>query len=143
MNLLIKAKTKTDNSTISELLIDGENECLILEDADRGLTDEMLDTDILKLKTFGKTAIPAGRYQVVITYSSRFKKYLPLLLNVPGFSGIRIHPGNSPADTEGCLLPGNYAAADFVTQSRSAFNKLFAKLQAAERREKIYINIER
>lgn len=90
--------------------------------------EDVLRPPGVKLK--GKTAIPAGVYDVTITPSARFKKELPLLLNVPMFEGIRIHPGNTAADTEGCLLPGRLREADFVGQSNVAFQALFAKLRA-------------
>jgi hypothetical protein len=61
---------------------------------------------IQKIKVYAQTAIPTGKYQVVMTYSSRFKKVMPLLLNVPGFSGIRIHSGNTANETEGCIITG-------------------------------------
>jgi len=93
-------------------------------------------------KVHGKTAIPSGTYQVAITFSNRFKKYLPLLINVPGFEGIRIHPGNTAADTEGCLLPGEFRNHNQVTNSKKAFTKLFEKLKAVEKKEKITITIE-
>ena len=66
-----------------------------------------------------------------------------MLCNVPMFEGIRIHPGNSAADTEGCLLPGLSRAEDWVSSSRVAFNRLFDKLYAAEESDdKITIKIE-
>ncbi len=86
------------------------------------------------VKIHGRTAIPAGRYEVRITYSPRFKRMLPLLLNVPGFEGVRIHPGNGPNDTEGCLLPGLDRRPQGVGRSRDAFNILYQMIRAAEDR---------
>src|SRR5947207_2810219 len=111
----------TSNSTIGELTVDGQPECFVLEDPYRA--------DGVKVP--GATCIPRGLYQIQITFSNRFQRELPLLLHVPGFEGIRIHPGNKPADTEGCLLPGKTRMIDFVSQSREAFNSLFEKLQDA------------
>ena len=142
MKLTLTRITRTDKSTIGSLSVDGENECFILEDVDRSLNNAMSLDDILKIKVFGKTAIPAGSYQVAITYSDRFKKSLPLLLNVPGFSGVRIHSGNRPADTEGCLLTGEEKQMDSVSNSRSAFDKLFSKMEACSKNEKIIITIQ-
>lgn len=84
-------------------------------------------------KVYGKTAIPVGVYKVVITYSNRFKRDLPLLLDVPNFTGVRIHPGNTAADTEGCILPGDAPDYDgkFLGQSRAAFNRLYPLIQSA------------
>lgn len=130
MNLKLERKWLTDKSTIGVLSINGKVECFILEDVVR------------PQKIFGKTAIPAGQYRVTITPSNRFKRELPLLVNVPNYDGIRIHPGNSAADTEGCLLPGRNREADRVTESRLAFNALFAKLKAAlARGEQVWIEI--
>jgi len=66
----------------------------------------MSNTEISKIKVYAQTAIPTGKYQIVMTYSSKFKKVMPLLLNVPGFAGIRIHSGNTADDTEGCIITG-------------------------------------
>jgi hypothetical protein len=63
--------------------------------------------------------------------SNRFKRMLPLLLNVPQFEGVRIHPGNATADTEGCILVGLYRDQDRITSSRIAFDALFGKIAAA------------
>ena len=112
------------DATVGELFIDGEWECYSLEDAVR---------DGKKIP--GQTAIPVGRYEVLITMSPRFKRRLPLLINVPGFDGIRIHPGNTADDTEGCLLVGErvirHEGMPFLTHSRAAFDRLFAKLDAS------------
>ncbi len=142
MELKLIRKDRTEESTIGELLINNVFECFILEDKDRGLTQSMDMEDIKANKVKGKTCIPSGKYTVAITFSNRFQKYLPLLINVPGFEGIRIHPGNTAVDTEGCLLPGEFRNHNQVTNSKKAFTKLFDKLKAVEKKEKIVIIIE-
>lgn len=90
----------------------------------------------------GSTAIPPGTYAIDITYSPRFKMPLPLLLNVPNFEGVRIHSGNTPADTEGCILVGQDRLPKSIGRSRLAFTALFAKLsRARSRSEPITIEI--
>ncbi len=144
MELRLKRKYFTSKSTVSELYVNDTLFCHVLEDVDRALDSKMGRERIGWLKQFSKTAIPYGKYEIVISYSNRFKKYLPLLVNVPGFDGIRIHPGNYAEDTEGCLLPGTYSekAPDFVGNSRLTFAKLFATLKSVEKYEKIFITIE-
>lgn len=147
MELLLKREIRSKESTIGRLQLvnpNGHNEdlCFILEDVDRGLDNGMYLTAIMAYKVHGKTAIPAGRYRIVISYSNRFQKYLPELTGVTGFEGIRIHSGNTAADTEGCLLTGTKYGVDVVTDSRKAFNYLFSLLQAVEKKEKIYITIQ-
>lgn len=135
--MILRRQWCTTLSTIGELYIrEGESElrqCFIMED--------VLRPPGVKVK--GKTAIDAGVYDVTITPSARFKKELPLLLNVPRFEGIRIHPGNTHEDTEGCLLPGRLRGPEpnFVGQSNVAFQALFAKLRAEAVRKGI-IKIE-
>ena len=136
MELTLKPYKKTALSSISKLFVDGIYECDILEDTVRAANEA---------KIFGKTAIPAGKYQVVMTMSTRFKRILPLLIGVPGYEGVRIHPGNKPEDTLGCLLPGQECATkDFVAQSNKEFNELMVKLnKAIKAGQKIYIYVTR
>lgn len=120
MLITIKRLYKTDTSTIGELLIDGVWECFTLEDVER------------EVKVKGETAIPKGAYKVIINESNRFKKLLPLLLDVPNFEGVRIHSGNTNHDTEGCILVGQTRNKNYIGQSRKAFDKLFKKMQKAK-----------
>lgn len=119
MELTLKRTDFTDRSTIGELSVNGSFECYTLEDRVR------------PVKIAGITAIPVGSYGVVVTFSPRFQRPLPLLLAVPGFDGVRIHPGNTDADTEGCILVGAQKRQDFIGDSRAAFDALFRKIQAA------------
>ena len=111
--------------TIGELSIDGAFECYVLEDTVREKEGEPVEA----WKVKGETAIPRGTYPVVITQSERFQRPLPLVQNVPGFTGVRIHPGNTSEDTEGCLLVGRGRTAKTVTESKAAFNQLYGKIQ--------------
>ena len=121
----------TAESTTGELCgPDGARWCFVLEDVVRAA------------KVPGRTAIPAGRYQVGITFSPRFKRRMPLLLDVPGFSGVRIHPGNTAADTEGCLLVGAERGENCVRRSREAYAALLAQLQQWLKREPVTLLIE-
>jgi hypothetical protein len=120
MVITVKRLYKTDTSVIGELLVDGVFECFTLEDVER------------KVKIKGETAIPKGTYRVIINESYRFKRLLPLLIDVPDFEGVRIHSGNSNHDTEGCILVGQTRNKNYIGQSRKAFDKLFKKMQAAK-----------
>ena len=127
MKLRLNRTTKTDQSTIGTLSVDGVFQCYTLEDVER-------DT-----KVFGETAIPKGIYEIQLTQSPRFKRILPLLIGVPNYSGVRIHPGNTAKDTEGCILVGTSVGKDFIGASVLAFNELFKTLQSAK--DKITIEI--
>lgn len=118
MKIDLHRKYKKDGYTIGNLSINGKSICDTLEDTDRELTSDMSEEDIKKRKVFGKTAIPVGEYKVVMTYSNRFKKQMPLLLDVKGFSGIRIHSGNTAEDTEGCILCGKNSEKGKVLNSK-------------------------
>lgn len=124
MELELKRIAKRDTYTIGKLFIDGKYFCDTLEDRDRGLKDSMDIEQIKRIKVKGETAIPTGTYKVSLTYSPRFKRILPLLNDVKGFVGIRIHSGNSAKDSEGCILVGNNSIIGRLTNSRNTFNKL-------------------
>ena len=126
---------------IGKLYVDGVYVCDTLEDTDRGLDDTMDVEEIKKLKVYGKTAIPVGIYPVTITYSPRFKKNLPLLLNVKGYEGIRIHSGNTDKDTLGCILVGQNKQVGKVLNSRKRFDILYRELVKTKGR--IIIDIQR
>ena len=94
-------------------------------------------------KMKGRSAIPEGRYPVVITYSPKFKQWLPILLGVPMFKGIRIHAGNTAKDTEGCILVGENRVKGKVLNSRLWLNRLKEKIvEAKEKGEAVWITIK-
>ncbi len=93
-------------------------------------------------KMKGKSAIPEGRYAVVISYSPKFKAWLPILLGVPMFEGIRIHAGNSAKDTQGCILVGRNQRVGEVLESRKWLYELKMKIvEAKDRGEAVWITI--
>jgi hypothetical protein len=123
----------TDKETIGEIYVNGVFECYSLEDVVR-------DTGV---KVAGETAIPYGVYDISITYSPRFGRYLPLLLSVPNYTGVRIHAGNTHKDTEGCILVGTAKGKNSIQNSRVAFAKLYNKMvYATQHGENISITIE-
>lgn len=122
------------SATIGELYIDKKYIADTLEDRVRPEGE----------KVYGKTAIPEGTYEMVLSYSPRFKKILPEILNVPNFTGIRIHCGNSSADSSGCILVGTWDGEkkDWISDSKVVFNKLMSLLQeAVDNKEEITITI--
>lgn len=112
MQLTLNRFDITDNCTIGKILIDGKFFCYTLEDRVR------------ESKIPGITAIPRGNYRVIKSYSNRFKRDMLQLVDVPGFSGIRIHAGNTAKDTEGCILVGLTAGDETIYRSREALRLL-------------------
>ena len=119
MTLRVIREPSTVAATMGILLIDGVFACWTLEDVVR------------EVKIPGETAIPAGRYAVQLSLSQRFQKLLPEILTVPGFTGIRIHAGNTQADTAGCLLVGRIRAYDRVEESKLALMNVMEHLRRA------------
>ena len=122
-------KYKKEEYTIGILYVNDEYFCETVEDTDRGLTNSMSLSEITKKKVYGKTAIPTGTYTGKLTYSNKFKKTLPLIENVPGFSGIRIHSGNTADDSLGCVIVGQNKIKGGVINSRVTFEKLMNVLR--------------
>lgn len=127
MNLILKREYFGDTFTVGKLYKDDQYIGYTLEDKVREVAGEPVET----WKQFGNTAIPAGTYNVSITMSNRFKMKLPLLHDVPGFEGVRIHTGNSSKDTEGCILVGSIwdGKSDWVGGSKTAFSPLLAMIE--------------
>lgn len=137
MELLVERIYKGEDYTIGKLYINGTFFCDTLEDNVRLLNS-------YEDKVYGETAIPMGRYKVVLSYSKHFKCILPELLNVEFFKGIRIHAGNTKKDTEGCILVGECKNVEegYIYNSKNTMKKLMEVLtQANNKNEEIIISI--
>jgi hypothetical protein len=142
MKLTLKRKVLESDYTIGSLDIDGEYFCDTLEDVDRGLTQTMPVEEIRKIKIPNETAIPTGVYRVIVNLSPAKKRMLPRLLDVPGFSGILIHRGNTKKDSSGCILAGENKVKGMVINSTKYEKQLVEILtQAQENGEEISIEI--
>ena len=137
LTLVRRSDGFTDLSTIGNLSVAGID----------GVFCNTLELSCRRANADGKLAIPQGRYKVIIgptAIGNRFKPplpFLPLLVGVPDRVGIRIHPANSPSQLEGCIAPGTFdpTIPNFVSDSRMAFNKLFALLQSTQ--DDIWISV--
>lgn len=132
MEILVQRIAKRDDYTIGRLSIDGKYVCDTLEDKVREPG----------VKVAGKTAIPAGRYRVIVNVSPKFGRELPRLLGVPGFEGILIHRGNTPEDTAGCILVGENRAKGKVLNSTPYELRLVELIKdAIGRKEEVWIRL--
>lgn len=143
MEVKVKRITPIDYPyTIGKMYIDGEYFCDTLEDRVRDINKNG-KFDNGEVKVAGETAIPYGRYQVVVNMSPRFKRELPRLLNVPNFEGILIHRGNTDKDSSGCILVGENKVKGKVINSTPYEQKLVSTLKDVQNKgEEIYITIE-
>lgn len=154
LELLLDRKYKNETYTIGNLYVDGEWFCNTLEDKDRGLLQTMPIEEINKIKVYGETAIPTGRFAVrmdivspkyngVKWYKDNFGGRMPRLESVKGFSGILIHSGNTALDSNGCILVGMNKAKGKVLDSRATFQKLWKILEQARKAGKtIYLTVQ-
>ncbi len=133
MELTVLRKEFTERSTIGELLFGNDFFCFTLEDMVREPG----------VKIAGKTAISEGRYPLVIDQSNRFRRAMPHILDVPNFTGIRIHTGNRATDVEGCIAVGYTKEKDFIGRSVEAFNIFFDRLYEILLHDKTFITITR
>lgn len=135
MELKVERKWPKATYTVGRLYVDGKMFCNTLEDRVRDLNTEE--------KVYGETAIPEGRYRVIFNWSPKFGRNLPRLLNVPHFEGILIHPGNTAADSAGCILVGKNSAVGRLSESRDTSDRLNVLIEDAQRRgEDIFITVE-
>lgn len=128
--------------TIGQMFIDGKFFCNTLEDTDRKL-DQTMPLEVIKaVKVYGQTAIPTGTYKVTLYYWAKYKQWYPLLHNVPAYTGILMHGGQTHKDTLGCILLGeNKIKGGLVNCSH--YVRLLVKLiqEAADRGEDTFITI--
>lgn len=117
IHIKVVRDTFTKNATLGKMYIDGQYFCETLEDVDRGLHQDLPTAENEKLKVYGETCIPYGKYKGLVSLSARLKRVLPLILDVEGFQGIRIHKGNTKKDTLGCIIMGTTRGVDAVYQS--------------------------
>lgn len=148
MDLLLDRWKFSNKSTIGSLYVDGAFQCYTIEDFDRGLLQSMEIDEITRKKVYGTTCIPYGSYRIIITPSMRFTAklgknvILPLLVDVPGFAGIRIHVANFATQILGCIAVGDSYQDDAIWNSTPAFNALFKKIETAIiNKEKVLITI--
>jgi len=140
MTIELKRIDRQDARTIGILTM-GDNIFYTLEDKDRGLTSTMSLLTIKSIKVKSETAIPTGTYEIAWTFSNRFQRFMPELLNVPGFGGIRIHVGNKEVDTDGCLLLGLTRTTNSILSSKAAIKLFETQLLKTMKKEKVFIKI--
>jgi hypothetical protein len=131
MEVIIDRAWKRGNYTVGKVIIGGKRFSESMEDKDRGLTQDMSEKEIKDVKVYGETAIPTGVYTVKMTYSQKYKRNMPEVLDVPGFSGIRIHSGNTAKDSLGCILLGRNTKVGMITESRKTCKEFERMLEAA------------
>lgn len=133
MHLKVVREVFTDQSTIGRLYVNEKFHCYTLEDRYR--PDGK--------KVYGETAIAEGRYQVIVNMSNRFKRRMPLLIDVPNFAGVRIHKGNTAKNTLGCVLVGKNKGPDRIWDCSGVYNSLLAELETATSKGKVWLTIGR
>ncbi|MBF9237433.1 hypothetical protein I2I05_08485 [Hymenobacter sp. BT683] len=126
---ILTRQPSTPTSTSGQLTFEGQHLAWTLEDVVRPAG----------VKLYGETAIPAGRYELVLTFSNAFQKYLPLLMNVPGFLGVRLHGGNHAGHSLGCPLLGLERGSDKIWNCAPAVKKVMDLMKKHEKKEKMYL----
>ena len=131
MEAKLERAWRRESYTVGRVFVDGKRFSESMEDKDRGLTQDMSEEEIKRVKVYGETAIPTGVYTVKMTYSSKYKRNMPEVQNVPGYSGIRIHSGNTAKDSLGCILLGRNTKVGMITESRKTCKEFERLLEAA------------
>jgi hypothetical protein len=136
MELRLQRRFSGADYTIGSLYIDGAYFCDTLEDTDRGLTQTMSPEEIRRIKVTHETAIPTGVYRMIVNLSPAKRQVLPRLPDVPGFSGILIHRGNTKDDSSGCIFVGENRVKGKVINSIPYEKRLVEILAGAQERGK-------
>lgn len=143
MEWLVERKAKKDKYTVGNFYVNGKKFSNTLEDKDRGLNSTMSEADIRKVKIYGQTAIPTGRYEVESFWWVKHQCFVPHIKGVKGFQGILIHNGVDESHTEGCVLVGINNIVGKLNGDRIYMDALTARLLACEKKgEKVYITIK-
>lgn len=127
MELAVTRGPNHDDSCIGDLFVDDAFQCYTLED----LVREVDGQPVASWKIQNQTAIPRGRYRVTIRFSPHFNRMMPHIEDVPGFTEVMLHWGNTSIDTDGCILVGQHRTDDAIQQARAAFDALFPMIQDA------------
>ncbi len=142
MEIEVKIFKKAKGYRAGKMYINGKYLCFTIEDEDRGLTKTMPLEEIKTKKQYGITGIPLGKYQVAMTFSNRFQVYMPQIMDVPGWEGVRIHTANKATELEGCIAVGLEDSSDgFMGNSKTAYTELIKQIKAVEKKEKIWLTI--
>lgn len=150
MEIKVDRKWKKEKYTIGRLYINGEFICNTIEDTDRGLTQSMSEEEIKSKKIYGKTAIPSGRYKILMNvvspkfsqkefYMNVCKGKVPRLEGIKGFSGVLIHSAATADNVEGCIGVGFNTETGRLTSIKEAFEKVYSRLSSSK--EDIWITI--
>ena len=143
MEIKVIRKYKKDTYTIGTMLVNGVWFGDTLEDCDRGLRQDMSLSQLKKMKKYGITAIPTGRYEVKSYFWPKYRKIYPLLLNVPAYTGILIHGLQNASQSLGCIGVGENKKKGEIQKSQEYVRRLTQMLLDAEQKgEKTYITIE-
>jgi len=129
INILLIREKSVNGSTPGQLFIDDVFFCYTLED------------EIRDKKIPNETAISTGTFEIIINYSNRFKRAMPLLLNVPNFTGIRMHSGVTKEHTSGCILLGLGIKDNYLRNTKKAFLSFFTWLQEAVKKDHVFLTI--
>jgi len=135
MEFKIKRVALKENYTIGHWYIGNHKFCDTIEDKVRDLNKDGDLDDEGEGKVYGETAIPYGKYKMVLAYSPRFKRILPTILNVKGFEGIRVHSGNTAKDSEGCIIVGVNDRKGWVSNSRNTLDALIKLMEESKQKE--------
>lgn len=151
MKIIIDRVYKYPKYTVGEVWVNGDFFAYSMEDVDRGLHVDMPARYMRERKVYGETAIPCGSYEVIIDYSPKFKKYLPhvmfrndedKLVEVPCFSGIRLHPFNTAEESLGCIAFGDWKGVSRIVNAKAKTNELTDMIQKARnKKDKVILEI--